>query len=112
MPANGYIVADLYKVVDLGTLTYHGVAVGAAINRAAGSDFDIILDDDAADLRHLRVSVSARHIAKTVLAETTPWMNDHPVADQAIQDRTLRAYRTIASDAHAGPDRGVGRDSG
>src|SRR5258707_7036827 len=107
MPPNGDIVADLHKVVDFCPLAYHGVAVGATINRAPGSNFHVILNDDAADLWHFRVRAPAQRIAKAVLAETAARMNDHPVPDQGMQNRALRADRTIASAGHARPDDGV-----
>src|SRR5260370_42445143 len=107
MPSNGDIVADLHKVVDFCPLAYHGVAVGATINRAPGSDFDVILNNDAADLWHFRMRMPAQRIAKAVLAETAARMNNHPVPDQGMQNRTLRADRTVAPDAHARPDHGM-----
>ena len=56
MAANADIVADLDEVVDLGALADHGVADGAAVDGGAGADLDVVLDDDAADLRHLEVA--------------------------------------------------------
>src|SRR5260370_25657881 len=103
MPSNGDIVADLHEVVDFCPLAYHGVAIGATINRAPGSDFHVILNDDAADLWHFRMPVPAQCIAKAVLAETAARMNDHPVPNQRMQNRALRPDRTVAPDAHARP---------
>ena len=48
MPANADIVAYLDQVVDLGALADHGVADRTAIDRGAGADLDIVLNDDAA----------------------------------------------------------------
>ena len=59
MAADADIVADLDQIVDLGALADHGVADGAAVDRGAGADLDVVLDDDAADLRHLAGGRSA-----------------------------------------------------
>src|SRR5262245_14227687 len=79
MPPNGNIVANLHQIIDLGSLADHGVAIGTAVDRAASADFHVVLDDDAADLRHFRMAVPAERIAEAVLAETAAGMNDHAV---------------------------------
>src|SRR5665213_1819810 len=48
-----YVMADLDQVVDFCALADHGIANGATIDGSAGADFDIVLDDDACDLRIL-----------------------------------------------------------
>src|ERR1700704_6652171 len=53
MASDRRIVTDLNQVVDLGSLPDHSIAEAAAIDGGQGSDLDIILDDDPADLRHL-----------------------------------------------------------
>src|SRR5260370_7425716 len=103
MPPNGDIVADLHKVVDFCPLAYHGVAVGATINRAPGSNFHVILNDDAADLWHFRVRAPAQRIAKAVLAETAARMNDHPVPDQALQNPAFPPSPPITPTPHPRP---------
>ena len=53
-----HIVGDLDEIVDLGALADHGVADRAAVDGGVGADLDIVLDDDAADLRNLVVAAS------------------------------------------------------
>ena len=69
MPANADIVADLDQVVDLGAFADHGVADGAAVDRGAGPDLDVILDDDAPDLRDLEVTLAPHHKAEAILTD-------------------------------------------
>src|SRR5208283_6159036 len=104
MPANRDIVAYLHKVVDLGALADHGVANGAAVDRGAGADLDVVLDDDAAELRHLVVAPLGHHEVKPVLTYLAAGMNDDPVADQRVGDGRSRADRAIAPDTHFGSD--------
>ncbi len=71
MPADQHIVGDLHEIVDLGALADHGVADRAPIDRGVGADLDIVLDDDAADLRHLDVAGRSHHVAEAVLSDAS-----------------------------------------
>ena len=50
----------------------------------AGADLHVVLDDDTADLRHLRMSRRPHHEAETVLADADAGMDDDAVADQRM----------------------------
>ena len=103
---------DLHQIVDLGALADDGVADRAAVDRGVGADLDVVLDDDAADLRHLRDARAAPGtIAEAVLADARAGMDDDAVADQRMHQRGAGADRAVAADAHAGPDHGVRRRS-
>src|SRR6202035_4515805 len=52
MPADDAIVPDLAEVIDLGSLADHGLAHSAAVDPGSRSDLDIVVNDDAADLRN------------------------------------------------------------
>ena len=47
----------------------HRVADGAAIDRGTGADLDVVLNDDAPDLRDLDVAASPMHKAEAVLTD-------------------------------------------
>src|SRR6267154_756285 len=47
------VMGDLDEVVDLGPTAYDGASEGGAVDRRAGADFDVILDDDVANLGDL-----------------------------------------------------------
>src|SRR5262249_46850553 len=110
MTANRDIVADLYQVVDLGPLADDGVAGAAAVDGGAGADLDIVLDDDAADLRDLEMSRRSHHEAETVLADADAGMDDHAVADERVHERGAGADRRVAADPNARADHGVGAE--
>src|SRR6266581_2532220 len=63
-----HVVRDLHQIVDLASLPDHGVPDGPAVDRGIGANFDVVLDDDAPDLRNLVGSARAAHIAKAILA--------------------------------------------
>src|SRR3990172_696364 len=110
MPANADIVAHLDQVVDLGALADYGVANGAAVDGGAGADLDVVLDDDASDLRHLEMALGSHYEAEAILPDLAARMNDDAVADQRGGDRRPGADRAIAPDPHPGPNHGSGSD--
>ena len=56
MSADRDVVSDLHEIIDLGAFADDRVAVGAAINRRVRADFNVVLDDDPADLRNFQVT--------------------------------------------------------
>src|SRR6185503_21010784 len=105
-----YIVTHLHQVVDLGALADHGIADGAAVDRRAGADLDVVLNDDATDLRNLQVPLGAHDVPEAILADVAAGMNDHAIADEAVRDDGARADRAVAADPHFGADHGIGAD--
>src|SRR3974377_873391 len=103
--ADADIVTDLNQIVDLGTFADHGIAEGAAVDGGASPNLDVVLDDDAPDLRHLELTVCAPE-AETILANLAPRMNDHAVPDQRICNHRAGTNRAIAPNPHVGPDDG------
>ena len=80
------VVRDLDEVIDLRPLADHRVAARAAVDRGVGADLDVVLDDDAADLRHLQVALRAHGEAEAVLADAHAGMEDDAVADEGVRD--------------------------
>ena len=110
MAADDDVVGDLNQLVDLGSLADDRVAVGAAVDRRPGADLDVVLDDDAADLRHLEMAAGTEREAEAVLADMDAGVDDDAVADQRAGDSRLGADDAVAADAHARADNGVGAD--
>ncbi len=108
MPADADIVAYLHQVVDLGALADHGIAYRTAVDGGTCADFHIVLDDDAPDLRDLEIAFAVHHEAEAILPNLAAGMNDDPIADQGIADRSAGADRAIASDPDFGADHAVG----
>src|SRR6266516_1828763 len=106
------IVADLNQIVDFGALADDRVAIGAAVDRGPRPDLDVVLQDDAADLRHFEMAAGTRHITEPVLSDAASRMNDDPIADQRMHERGSRADRAVAADAHGGPDDGARLEHG
>src|SRR5260221_4207866 len=91
MPANADIVAYLNQVVDLSTLADHGIANSASIDCRAGTDFDIVQNDNATDLRDFEVPLSTHHETKAVLTDLAARMNYNPLANERVADGRARA---------------------
>src|SRR5271166_550233 len=87
VPADDDVVADLNEIVDLRALADHRVAVGAPVDGHARADFDVVLNDDPADLRHLEMPARPQSEAEPVLADVRAGMDDDAVADEGGDDR-------------------------
>src|SRR5258706_6048548 len=68
-PTDFHVMSDLNEVVDLGSVTDDSVVDASAIDRRVRADLDVVSDNAAADVRNLRMLVSARHVAKSVRAK-------------------------------------------
>ena len=83
------VLADLAVVADVDEVVYLRPATDArgferaAVDSCIGADFDIILDNELADLREFFVAPLCRitDIAEAVAAEDRARMDDHSVAD-------------------------------
>src|SRR6476661_4538086 len=110
MPANADIVTYLDQVVDLGAFANHGVADCTTIDRGAGPYLDIVLNDNAPDLRYLDVTTSPHHKSEAVLTNRAAGMNDDPITDQRIGNGRVCADGTVAPYSHLCADHGVCSD--
>src|SRR6266852_7624508 len=106
MAADHDVVADLHEIVDLGALADDGVTDAAAVDGRAGADLDIVLNDDAAELWDLFVSVSAHDETETILSDPAAGMDDHAIADQRMRDRASGADRAVTADGDVRSDHG------
>src|SRR6201987_6567920 len=80
MPADRHIVADLDLIVDFGALADYGVAQAAAVDGGAGTDLDVVLNQDAAGLGYLQVSLGTeKHETIAILADAAAGMDQHVV---------------------------------
>src|SRR6185437_2253611 len=110
--ADADVMADLDQVVDLAALANDRVANGAAVDGGTGADFDIVLNNDAADLRDLQMAAAAHHEAEAVLPDLAARMDDDAIADQRVADDGSRADRAVAPDPHLSSDHCGGADDG
>ena len=104
-------LAIVTSVADLGPLADDRVAVAAAIDDRIGTDLDIVLEDDAADLRDLQMGpVVRRREGKTFAADPRTAADRDPVAEQRHDDRREWPDRRAPPDPHVRPDYAVGAD--
>ena len=77
-------MADMNKVIDFCTMANDRRAHGCAVNAVMRADFDIILEDDIADLRHFRMYAFMRCEAEAVRADDSRAVDDAAFADTAV----------------------------
>src|SRR3569833_2082323 len=95
------IVRDHDQIIELGALADHRVRQRAAIDGGAGADLDIVLDDDPAKLRQLKIVGAGGGKSETRLADGGAGQNDNPVADIGMADAHARADLAVLADGDA-----------
>ena len=96
--ADADVVRDLHEVVDLGAFADDRVGHRAAIDGGVGADLDVVLDDDAADLRQPLGRTRPGNEAESLAPDLGTAEDDHPVADQRALDAGARSDIAVASD--------------
>ena len=117
VPAEPAVVGDHHQVVDLRALADDGRAVGAAVDRRAGADLDVLADLDVAELGRELVPAVDLAIAEAVGADHGAGVNDGAVADARVfvqhdvgKERHAGADDAAGHDVHAGVNRRAGAD--
>jgi hypothetical protein len=72
--------SDLHQIIYFRAFANDRRAERAAVNRHVRSDFHVVADDDAADLRHFTVSAGVKHIAETVRTDHRAGVYSHALA--------------------------------
>src|SRR3990172_1712685 len=103
---NDHVVPDLNEIINFRPFADNRVLEGAAVDCRVGADFHVVLDDHAADLRHLDVPFAPHGEAEPVLADARSRVNNDTVADQRMRDRRQRP------DIASAPDRDTVADDG
>src|SRR5262245_9584356 len=110
MPSDHDVVPDLHEIINFRALADHRVLEGAAVDAAVGTDLDVVLNDHAADLRHLEMPLGAHGEAETSLPDAHAGMQDHPVADQGMHHAAAGPHVAATADAHPISHQGTRRD--
>jgi len=81
MPSDRDVVRDVNEIVDLGALSDHRIAARATVDRRAGTNFNIILNNHSANLGDFQMPTFAGQIAESVLADMHARVNDDSVTE-------------------------------
>ena len=114
------VVADVNEIIDFCALADASFVEGSAVDGRVGSDFDVVFEDETADLRGLLVASCLRvaDVAEAFTAEDGSGLDDDAIAkmDCGIDgdvgvDAAVRSDRDIVADYCAGADGGFIFDS-
>lgn len=72
------IVCNLDEIVDFSPLLDQGPAERRAVDRHIGSQFNVVFDDDDAELRDLMMEAMMLHVSESVGSDHGSAMYDHP----------------------------------
>ncbi len=111
--ADFHVVRDLDEIIQFRAAPHNRGFQRTAVDAGVRSDFDIVFDDHAANLRELDVAVPILHKAESIGSDHSARVDDHIVSDFHVGiDRDTRMQHTPVTDPHTfsnhapGPDRG------
>ena len=104
VPSNGDVVCNVHEIVDLRSFANDSVVTTTSVDRGAGADFHLVVNDDAAELRNFEMSFRVGEISEAILANPAAGVEDHIVADDSMDDCRPRSDRAVAADAHVRTD--------
>ncbi len=107
MAPDNHVVTNLYLVVDLRSLANHGVPIGSAVDRGIRTDFNIVLYDNASDLRNFQMSLWSHRVTEAILTAANTGMETDTVSQNGVLDRAIRPDNTVAADLDTPPDNSV-----
>src|SRR6185312_14257644 len=84
----------------------------AAVHRGVRPDLDIVLDDDAADLRDAFGPAGTADEAEALAPDAGAAVDDDAIADERTLDTGIGADIAVAPNLRIGRDDGVGADDG
>src|SRR5262249_57884409 len=105
-----HVVPDLYQIINHRAGADHGVPRGAPVDRRIGTDLDIVLDDDAAELRHLDEPPGIKREAEAVLTDADARIKPDPGADEGMAHAHIGADADVRAEDAAGANDAIGAD--
>src|ERR1700756_3132047 len=104
MAPDRHVMRNLDEIVDLGSLANDRIAISATIDRRIGTDFDVVLNDDAANLWDLQMTLRAHRKTESVLPDPHAGMQNDPIADQGMYHGRIGADQAVAANADVRAD--------
>ena len=96
--AQSHVVGDLNQIIYFCSFADNGRSKRAAIDGDIGADFNIVTDDDVANLRHFEMSAGIEHISEAIGADNCAGVNADAIADfgAGIKDDTWKKVDLLA----------------
>ena len=85
MTTNDHIVGDLHEIINFAALTHHGLAEPRAVERAVGTDLDVVLDDHVAYLGNLLVAALHEFVAESIRSDDNARLQAHAVFHHTLR---------------------------
>src|ERR1700761_4096566 len=101
---NAHIVADMDKAVETHAALDMSVADGAAVHGAVGAELDIVLDDDAAKLRHPQQPLQAGHKREALIADGVVRTHHHALPQDGMGDDAIGSDAAAIADLDSASD--------
>src|SRR5699024_7375655 len=101
MLANAAVMANLHLIVDMHIIADTGIVERAPIDAGGRTDFDIVTQHHAAELRNLLPAAAIMHQAETASADDGICLDAHTRTDlHTITNTYVRTNQTVFSHDH------------
>jgi len=107
-PPDNDVVPDLHQIINFGSQADGSILKRSSVDGRIGADLRIIRDQEAANLRNLKVALATHRKAEAVPANTHTGVPDYPIPEKGMIHCRLRANVTVAPDHHPAAEDGAG----
>src|SRR5690349_6950271 len=108
MFADDHVMGDLHEIIDLGAFADDSGAERGAIDSDISADFDVVVNDDVANLGNFAMNPGVGNVTKTVGADHCAGVYGHALPDvrarvqrDAWEKSTLGSYDAICANVIA-----------
>ena len=95
------VVRDMHQIIENSACANHSVARCSAVYGAVGPDLNIILDDDATELKHARKAIRSGHKAEALRPDRYTGLDFDAPPDQRVADASVGADLGIVTQSHS-----------
>ena len=102
-------MAQMHKIINLGTLAHDSAIHSCSIDTGVAANFYIVLQHNVAGLQHLAVLAVLGDIAKAIATDYSTGLQNYSIAQHAILAHSgIRIQGTILANLHALTHIGMG----
>ena len=104
------IVCNMYEVIENRSCSDHRITGRTTVYRAVRTYFDVVFDDDTAQLRNTQPPIPRRHETETLSADADTGRDSDSSADDGVTDATVCPDGAVIAKNNAAADDGVTSD--
>ena len=109
-PPHLHVVPDLNQIINPAAVADDSIRTGTAIDRRVGANFDIVADDDPAELWNRNGPAAVGGEPKTVLPNSNASEYTNAVTEDTVRERCSSTYSNVITHDDPRPNHGIRTD--